>query len=455
MHMKFVLAFLLLSFGALSTKAQIITTYAGNGTVGYSGDGGQATAADLSAVTSVFADVNGNIYLSDPNQYVIRKIAPSGIITTIAGVGPGGGGNTGDGGQATLATLFNPQGVFADSIGNVYFIDSDSARIRKINTSGIISTIAGTKVSGYSGDGGAATAAQMSYPNDILMDKNGNIYFTDVSNYRVRKISSSGIISTVAGTGVSGFSGDGGPATAAQIGFPYYLTIDRNGNLYFGDDSSARIRKVSASGIISTVAGTGVVGTAGMVSAGDGGPATAAVLGLVYGMTTDNSGNLYYSEAVDSRIRKIDFSTGIIKPIVGDGTPCGFGGDGGTATLAKLCVPEGISFDKFGNLYISDYDNHRIRRVKGMVSEVEHVSSSAQITLSPNPATAGAFTLNINTGIPENAQITITNVTGSTVSALQGETNKAMDIQLNAPKGLYFVTVTTSHGVWVEKVVVD
>ncbi len=449
MKINILILLLLVAFGA---DGQIITTYAGTGTSGYTGDGGQATTANLTNPTSVFADINGNVFFSDPNQYVIRKIASTGIITTIAGVGPGGSGNMGDGGQATAARLIYPQGVIADSTGNVYFADSDSPRIRKINTAGIISTIAGTKVAGFSGDGGPATAAQLSGPNDLFMDKNGNIYFTDVLNYRVRKINTSGIISTIAGTGISGFSGDGGPATAAQLGYSYYITIDKVGNLYIGDDSTARIRKVSATGIISTVAGTGVVGT---VSAGDGGPATSAVLGLVYGLATDNVGNLYYSEEVDGRIRKIDFATGIINTVVGDGTVCAFGGDGGPATQAKLCAPNGISIDKHGNLYINDAGNYRIRRVKGIVSSVEEINERAQITLSPNPAVSGLFSLNINTTAPETATITITNVTGSTIKTLQSETNKALDIQLNVPTGLYFVTVTTAHGVWTEKVVVE
>ncbi len=449
MKINILILLLLVAFGA---DGQIITTYVGNGTLGYTGDGGQATAASIFAPASIFADRNGNLIFSDPNGSIIRKVIPSGIISTIAGVGISGTGDLGDGGQATAALLNYPMGVTADSIGNVYFIDSDSPRIRKITTSGIISTIAGTKVAGYSGDGGQATGAKMSFPVDLIIDKNGNIYFTDVKNYRVRKINSSGIISTVAGTGIAGFSGDGGPATAANIGYSYYIALDKSGNLYIGDDSTARIRKVSTTGIITTVAGTGVVGT---VSTGDGGPATAAVFCLIYGLTTDNAGNLYCSDGLDGRVRKIDFSTGIITTVVGDGTPCAFGGDGGPATLAKLCTPNSISMDKNGNLFICDPGNRRIRRVKGIVSSVEQINESAQITLSPNPTTSGAFTMNVNTAVQETAKITITNVTGSTIKTLQSETNTAMDIQLNVPAGVYFVTVVTAHGVWSEKVVVE
>ncbi len=448
MHMKFVLAFLILSFGALSTNAQIISTYAGTGTAGYSGDGGQATAATMDWPEGIIADRNGNIFFTDGNNFVVRKIDASGIITTIAGTGTSG--FSGDGGIATSAALSYPRTVATDTLGNIYIVDTDTSRIRKVNASGIISTIAGTGTAGYNGDGISATSARINRPNSIALSKTGEIFFTDSYNYRLRKINNLGVISTVAGNGVSGNTGDGGQATNASIGSNCYIALDYTGNIFIQEDSTFRIRKIATNGIITTIAGTGI-----NTYSGDNGPATAAGLGNAGGIAIDNNGNIYFSDENHGRIRKIDAVTKIITTFIGDGTTCGFTGDGGPATSAQICAPFEISIDKNNVLYFCDLGNQRIRRVRLGLGVENTANEAAQITLSPNPATAGAFTLNIKTGIPEAAQITITNVTGSTVSALQGETNKAMEIQLNVPKGLYFVTVATSHGVWVEKVVVD
>ncbi len=427
--------------------AQTITTYAGNGTAAYVGDGGQATASSINYPFGVTADTHGNLFFADAANYVIRKIDNAGIITTIAGTGAPG--YSGDGGLATAATFADPEGLALDSLGNIYVTDLENATIRKINTSGIITTIAGTGTSGYNGDGIPATSALLNMPRCILI-KNGEILFSDPGNYRIRKISTSGVISTIAGTGLPGSTGDGAQATAAKLATQLSLAADKLGNFYIYQDSIFKIRKVAPNGIITSIAGTGV-----NVSSGDNGLATAAGIGNAGGMTVDVFNNLYFSDENHGRIRKIDHATNIVTTIVGDGTPCGFSGDGGPATNAQLCGPYDICIDKNGVLFFADQNNQRIRRVRLGLGVENTANEAAQITLSPNPATAGAFTLNISTGIPENAQITITNVTGSTVSALQGETNKAMEIQLNVPKGLYFVTVTTSHGVWVEKVVVD
>ncbi len=446
MKISILILFLLMAFGA---EGQIITTYAGNGTATSGGDGGPATAAELNWPTGVCTDWNGNVYIAEAYGFRIRKVNSSGVISTYAGNGISGYG--GDGGAATSAKLAQPEFIGADSIGNLYLLDSDTPRVRKVNTSGIITTIGGTGSRGYSGDGGPATAAMFGILKGMVVDKYGNVFVADLDNHRVRKINSNtGIITTIAGNGASGNSGDGGQATIASFGWVRDLAIDKLGNLYIRDDSFYRVRKVTPSGIITAVTGT----SSGTIS-GDGGPASAASIGANGGgLAVDAKGNIYIVEENGNSIRKIDATTGTINTVIGNGTP-GFGGDGGPASAATFYAPMGIAIGQNGNIYIADVGNMRVRYIRSTVGVSDVNEDYAQITLSPNPATSGLFSLNINTTAPETATITITNVTGSTIKTLQSETIKAVDIQLNVPTGLYFVTVTTAHGVWTEKVVVE
>lgn len=279
-------------------KTGVVTTVAGNGLSTSAGDGGPATAASLAFPVDVFVDQTGNLYIADDGFPArIRKVDTSGTITTVAG-----GGNTSpaDGVQATAADLTFARSVLVDPSGNIYF--SESADIWKVNTSGILSRVVGTGISGFSGDGGAATAAQVNFPNGLAMDDAGNLYFADENNNRIRKVDTGGTITTVAGNGTFGFSGDGGDATAAQLGAPFDVAVDGAGNLYIADASNARIRRV---GSITTVAGTG-----SFTFSGDGGPATAAGLGFPFGVFLDALGNLYISGA--NRIRVVSV------PLVGE-----------------------------------------------------------------------------------------------------------------------------------------
>ncbi len=280
--------FLLATFGILATvnicNAQngIITNLAGNGFNGWNGDGGPATTAQIGTPSGMNFDNAGNLYYADNYNCVVRKISTSGIITTVAGSGTGG--YSGDGGPATAAKL-HPKDVALDASGNIYVADDNNNVVRKISTSGIITTFAGNGSSGNSGDGGPATAAQTGRVVAVATDATGNVYLSGYNSNVVRKVNTSGIITTVAGNGTGGYSGDGGPATAATLLNPFGIVVDALSNLYIVDESNYRVRKVNASGMISTIAGNGTIGFSG-----DGGPATAAQLRYPYFPVISNTG---------------------------------------------------------------------------------------------------------------------------------------------------------------------
>jgi sugar lactone lactonase YvrE len=298
-----------------------ITTVAGNGTPGFSGDGGPAADASLNNPSAVAVDSAGNLYIADAHNHRVRKVSVSGTITTIAGTG--GFGYSGDGGSATSAELYFPQGVAVDAAGNLFIADTNNDRVRKVSVSGTITTVAGN---GSSGDGGPAIDASLSFPQGVVVDAAGNLYIADTSNHRVRKVSVSGTITTIAGVGSSGYSGDGGSAIDATVFFPRGVAVDAAGNLFIADTSNHRVRKVSVSGTITTVAGNG--------SSGDGGPAIDASLSFPQGVVVDAAGNLYIADINNHRVRKVSVS-GTITTVAGNGTP-GFSGDGGPATKAGL-----------------------------------------------------------------------------------------------------------------------
>lgn len=341
------------TFGPLTfSMGATISTYAGNSTTGYKGDGGLATNAELYNPEAVAVDSAGNVYIADTFNNAIRKVSPSGIITTFAG---GAYGYTGDDGLATSATLAAPYGVAIDSNGNVYIADTRNSVIRKIDASGIITTVAGNGTYGYTGDGGQATSATLSYPYNIAVDKNGNLYIADRANYVIRMVTPAGIISTVAGNNSSGYSGDGGAATSAQLGDPAGVAVDGSGNLYIADSTNQVVRKMNSAGIISTFAGSGISGYTG-----DGGPATSAELSSPYGLGVDNKGDVFITDN-SAVIREVNLS-GAISTVAGNGQ-YGYTGDGGLAIAAELDGPSGVAIDASGNLYISDTYNEVIRKV--------------------------------------------------------------------------------------------
>ena len=339
-------------FTALLASAQgVITTFAGSAKTGFSGDGGSAVSAQLSAPAGVATDAAGNLYIADGSNRV-RKVNAAGIISTVAGGGAGPG--LGDGGLATNANV-PVNNIAVDGAGNIYI--ASGSYVRKVNTSGILSTVAGNGLPGYSGDGGLATSAQI-FVAGVAVDSAGNFYLAEPTNNRVRKVSTGGIISTVAGNGKSGFSGDGGQATSAMLALPQGIAVDNAGNVYFADNGS-RIRKVEiSSGIITTVAGNGsAIGVSENVPATSSGmtPSDVAV---------DGAGNLFITDTGVSRIRKVNTS-GLISTVAGSLVP-GFSGDGGPATSASLFGPMGVAVDLSGNLYIADTKNSRVRKVTGV-----------------------------------------------------------------------------------------
>ena len=336
-------------------EERYIYTFAGTGIGGYSGDGGPATEAQLFGPIGLAVDGSGNLYVADYANHRVRRIDPEGVITTIAGTGERG--FTGDGGPATEARLYGPDGLAVDGAGNLYVADYANHRVRRIDPEGVITTIAGTGERGFGGDGGPATEAQLNNPRGLAVDGSGNLYVGDYYNHRIRRIDPDGVITTIAGTGDQGFGGDGGPATEAQLNFPTGLAVDGSGNLYVADQTNHRIRRIDPDGVITTFAGTGDRGFGG-----DGGPATEAQLNNPRGLAVDGSGNLYMADYLNQRVRRID-PDGVITTIAGTGDR-GFGGDGGPATDAHLNSPNGLAVDGSGNLYVADYPNHRVRVIR-------------------------------------------------------------------------------------------
>jgi len=329
---------------AVPAWPQTINTVAGNSTWGQ--------------VYNVTVDAAGNIYVPDFSKHVVYKVDRLGVTTTVAGDGRAG--YSGDGALATNAQLFAPVGTAVAPDGTLYIAEFSNHRIRKVAPTGIITTIAGS-VGGFTGDGTPATAARLNGPLSLALDAAGNLFFTDSANFRVRKIAANGVISTVAGTGRLSLSGSGGPATAADSA-PGWLALGPDGSIYFTDDGdgrlfgNSRVRKVAPNGIISTVAGTGVDGFNG-----DGGPATAAQLRSASGVAVDSAGNIFIADPANARIRKVD-RNGIINTYAGTGIG-GSAGDGGPAISAQLNFPFGLTLDTGGNLYVADRNNLKIRKI--------------------------------------------------------------------------------------------
>jgi RHS repeat-associated protein len=356
---------LYLGDGTISrNNARIIETIAGDGSYGYSGDGGPASEAKLNFPAFLTINSAGELFIADVSNYRIRKIDVNGIIDTIAGNGTYG--TSGDGGPAIDAQI-RPFGLDLDTSGNVYVADRDHNRVRKVDTDGIITNFAGNGSQGFSGDGGRATDAKLNRPVGLAADVNGNVYIADTFNHRVRKVDPNGIITTIAGTGVRGFSGDGGSAIDAQFQYTNDVAVDTDGNLYIADYLNCRIRKVDISGIITTVAGNGTCGISG-----DGDSALDARLNYPETVKVDIEGNLFI-QGNSSRVRKVDTS-GIIVTVAGNGMG-GYSGDGGPATEAELSARD-VAIAANGDFYIADHGNNAVRKVSLASASIAGVTTA-------------------------------------------------------------------------------
>jgi uncharacterized protein (TIGR03437 family) len=394
-----------------------ITTIAGMGFYRYRGDGGMATAAVLNGPYNVAFDTQGNLFLTDQENDAIRTIHPNGVISTIAGTGVPG--DTGNGGPAASATLFAPWGLGLDTNANVYFTEAYTNYVRKVSASGTITNIAGTGSGGSAGDNGPAVLAQVNGPRSVATDPAGNIYFVEDGSSRLRKISPSGIITTIAGTGTPGFSGDEGPAASAQLNHPANLVIDGAGNIYIADFDNQRVRKITTDGKIHTIVGDGNAN-----SSGDGGPANKAEVNVPVSLAVDGKGNLYIGEHEGRRVRKMT-PDGIINTVAGNGT-FGFSGDGGAATSASITWPYGLAVDASGNLFIADLVNNRIREVLATAPGYAVNPTTLNFTAtagSVNPASQTVTMNSLVAGLPYLATtagswLSVTPVVGSVPSSL-------------------------------------
>ena len=407
-----------------------ITTVAGNGMDGFSGDGGPSSSASLNYPQAVAVDLAGDFYIADTNNGLIRKVS-KGTITTVAG----GGNSLGDGGPAISALLERPSGIAVDSSGNLYIADTSDYRVRKVSA-GTITTVAGNGTNGFSGDGGPATRASLAQPLGVAVDSAGNLYIADSSNSnassnRVRKVAG-GTITTLAGNGNSGFSGDGGPASSATLNFPSGVAVDSDGNLYIADTYNNRVRKVSG-GTITTVAGNGNQGFSG-----DGGPAVSAALSHPQAVAVDPTGNLYISDTGNIRVRRVSNGTittvagnGTVTQSAGNGSP-GFNGDGGPATDASFGDPTGLATDSAGNFYIADYTDHRIRKVSNGTITTVAGNGTGGFSGDGGPATSAslfypngiALDSAGNLYIADGSNLRVRKVSGGIITTVAGDGNK-------------------------------
>ena len=415
------------------------------------GESGPALMARLAAPTDVAVDRSGNVYIADPERNTVRRVDTQGTITTVAGTGERGDG--GDGGLAVDAQLNGPIGVAVDADGNLYFSDIGNDRIRRVNTKGIITTIAGTGDEGYSGDGGSAVDAQLSAPRGLAVDGSGNLYIADTSNHAIRRVDTTGTITTVAGSGERGNGGDGGAAVEARLNTPRGIAVDGAGNLYIADSRTSTVRQVDTAGIITTIAGTGEQGYGG-----DGGSAVSAQLSAPYRVTVDGSGNLFIADTWNHRVRMVD-TRGIITTVAGIGgiginNAGGYSGDGGLAVDAQLNLLRGIAAGGSGSLYIADTGNDRIRRVDkaGIITTIAGVGESSY---SGDGGPAVSALLNYPTGVAvddsgilyisdtgnhrirrvDKAGI-ITTIAGTGEAGYGGDGGPAVEALLNSPRGI-------------------
>jgi sugar lactone lactonase YvrE len=441
----------------VAANTNIITTVAGNGTPGFTGDNGSPTAAQLNNPTGVFVDTAGDIFIADSGNNAIRKVvagAPP-VIKTIAGSSVGTPGFTGDGGAATSATLHNPQGVALDSLNNIFIADHDNNAIREVLASdNSIHTYAGspTGVPGVTGEGGLATAALLHSPSDVYVDANNNLFIADTSNSIIREVTFvDKKIHAVAGNGTSGFGGDGGNATQAQLSFPRGVFVDSSGNIFISDTGNSFVRLVTAlDGRIHQSVGNGTLSFSG-----DTFSAINASLSAPNSVAVNGVGDIFIADTNNNVIRRVLNSTGIIQTVAGIGT-AGFGGNNGLATSALLNAPSGVFVDGFGNLFIADTNNNEIREVLAATGNIKTVAGNGTAGFSGDGGFAVNAQLSAPTGVVVDgsgnifiadkgnnvirevtaADTNIHTVAGNNSAGFSGDGGPATSAQLSAPADL-------------------
>ena len=424
----------------------IFNTMAGNLTNLIAGEGGPATAAQVYQPWGVTVDNSGNIFVSEYSNHIIVKINNAGIASRYAGTGQQG--FAGDGGPATAAKLFDPRGVVTDNAGNLFVTDHGNHRIRKIDAAGIISTVAGNATSGPGVDNVPATSTSLNYPMNINLDRYGNLYICDWGHNHIRMVDTLGIIRHIAGCNYHGFTGDGGPAVVACINSSYGICIDTSGNIYFSDADNFRVRMINNAGIINTYAGTGTSGYSG-----DLGPATAAQIAHPFDMKVGPDGAVYFIDGGNNVVRRIA-TDHTISTVTGNSIAA-FSGDGGPSSAASLNNPLQLAFDPWSNYFIADDDNNRIRKVgNGVPSAVAPTPSSAQFALFPNPS-AGNFTIYLPTPKDEIFNIRIIDATGRIVQSIPAITNRKISITTTLPSGTYIVTASTTTNTFHQKLIIS
>jgi uncharacterized protein (TIGR03437 family) len=454
---------LLLAAVAAVGNAQVITAVAGTGTQSFNGDGGPAINAWISMPSGIAFDGSGNLYFVDRGNFRVREINTAGTITTVAGNGLATFGGSGDNGAAMSAEFaWTPAaylGVAVDASGNLYVADGSIGigKVRKVNTAGIITTVAGGAV-GSTGDGGLATSAGLNSVAGLAIDKQGNLYIADPTGQRVRKVNAAGVISTVAGTGVVGYSGTGGPATSAPLNVPMGLALDAQGDLYIAEGGNAlygpRVRKVDTAGNITTVAGNGTIGFSG-----DGGPAVSAQLGGgLQGIAIDAAGNLYIADYSNYRVRKVDAS-GIITTIAGNGVTGGpaTSGNGGLASNSRI-TPAGMALDGSGNLNISDNASSQIRKIAfgatppGLAASLTSMYFAAPTAHNATPqpemftvsSTGPALTFSVTTSTTAGGAWLSTSTSGTTPQTMQVSINNVNSAGVALAAATYHGTITVT-----------
>ncbi len=429
-----VLIWLIILLATLPARSQIIITSAGTGGGGFSGDGGPATAAWLYDPYGVTLDKNGDLYISDNGNRRVRKVSPAygGIITTVAGNGTAG--FSGDGGEAVDAQIDGVVDIAIDPKGNVFLSDQGNHRIRKVSPDGIITTFAGTGTPGFNGDNIPATIAKLNIPEGICVDGNGNLYISDVGNNRIRRVDTSGLITTIVGNGSAGYSSDGVNGTSAALSYPSCVRVDNSGLLLFSDNN--RIRKIGSLGQLITMGGNGIAG-----NAGDGGPATSASIN-VSAFCTDTLGNIFLADGGNDVIRKVS-PDGTINRYAGSGLG-GYSGDGGNALTAKLRSCQGVAVAPNGDVFIGDVGNNRIRMVSNHITGVAQIHvTEPKLEVYPNPVT-DFLNIELHGVSAEEAEVSIRAIDGRLVGHYCMKPAAPLSLSANWPAGSYVVHVTTA-----------